>query len=42
MAPTLQGLQPGDLVLEVEGREIKNTSELVFANRLNLGEEQDW
>lgn len=38
----LQGLQPGDIVLEVEGREIKNTSELVFANRLNLGEVQEW
>lgn len=37
-----QGLQPGDIVLEVEGREIKNTSELVFANRLNLGEVQHW
>jgi regulator of sigma E protease len=38
----LQGLQPGDIVLEVEGREIRNTNELVFANRLNLGEVQDW
>lgn len=38
----LQGIQPGDLVLEVEGREIGNTSELVFVNRLNLGETQDW
>lgn len=38
----LQGLQPGDLVLEAEGREIKNTSELVFVNRLNLGETQTW
>jgi regulator of sigma E protease len=38
----LQGLQPGDIVLEVEGREIKNTNELIFANRLNLGETQDW
>ncbi len=38
----LQGLQPGDLVLTVEGREIKNTSELIFANRLNLGETQTW
>ncbi len=38
----LQGLQPGDLVMEVEGREIKNTSELILANRLNLGETQTW
>jgi len=37
-----QGLQPGDLVLEVEGREIENTNELIYANRLNLGETQDW
>lgn len=37
-----QGLQPGDLVLEAEGREIKNTNELVFVNRLNLGETQTW
>jgi regulator of sigma E protease len=38
----LQGLQPGDIVLEAEGREIANTAELVYANRLNLGEAQDW
>jgi regulator of sigma E protease len=38
----VQGLQPGDLVLDVEGREIKNTSELIYANRLNLGETQHW
>jgi regulator of sigma E protease len=38
----LQGLQPGDIVLEVEGRDIKNTSELIYANRLNLGETQTW
>lgn len=37
-----QGLQPGDLVLEVEGREVRNPSELVYANRLNLGETQRW
>ncbi len=37
-----QGLQAGDLVLSVEGREIKNTSELVYANRLNLGKTQTW
>lgn len=37
-----QGLQPGDIVLEVEGREIMNTNELIFANRINLGETQKW
>ena len=37
-----QGLQPGDLVLEVQGREVKNTGELIYANRLNLGETQTW
>lgn len=37
-----QGLQPGDMVLNVEGRDVKNTSELVYANRLNLGETQTW
>jgi len=38
----LQGLQPGDLVLRVEGREVKNTNEMVYANRLNLGKTQTW
>ncbi|MEO6397866.1 MAG: site-2 protease family protein, partial [Tepidiformaceae bacterium] len=38
----LQGLQPGDRVLEVEGREVKNTNELIYANRLNLGKTQRW
>lgn len=38
----VQGLQPGDLVLKVDGREIKNTGELVYANRLSLGETQHW
>ena len=38
----MQGLQAGDRVLEVEGREVKNTNELVYANRLNLGETQNW
>ncbi|MBI5948368.1 MAG: site-2 protease family protein [Chloroflexi bacterium] len=37
-----QGLQPGDIVLEAEGRDIKNTSELIYVNRLNLGETQTW
>lgn len=37
-----QGLQPGDLILEVEGKEVRNPSELVYANRLNLGETQRW
>ncbi len=38
----LQGLQPGDIVLEAAGRDIKNTNELVYAIRLNLGETQTW
>lgn len=38
----LQGLQPGDRVLEVAGREVKNTNELIYANRLNLGKTQTW
>jgi regulator of sigma E protease len=37
-----QGLQPGDLVLEVQGRDIKNTNELVYATRLHLGKTQTW
>lgn len=40
-APT-QGLLPGDLVLEVEGREVRNISELIYATRLNLGKTQEW
>lgn len=39
---TAQGLLPGDIIMEVEGRDVKNTSELIFANRLNLGETQSW
>lgn len=38
----LQGLQPGDLVKKVEGREVRNTNELIYNNRLNLGETQTW
>ncbi len=38
----LQGLQPGDIVQEVEGRDVRNTSEMIYANRLNLGETQTW
>lgn len=38
----LQGLQPGDRIVRVEGREIHNTDELIYANRLHLGETQDW
>jgi regulator of sigma E protease len=38
----VQGLQPGDIVLEVEGRDVRNTSEMIYANRLNLGETQTW
>lgn len=38
----VQGLQPGDMVLEVEGHEVRNTGELVYATRLNIGETQTW
>lgn len=38
----LQGLQPGDRVVEAEGREIHNTEELIYVNRLNLGDTQHW
>ncbi len=38
----VQGIQPGDIVIEVSGREVANTSEMVYANRLNLGETQKW
>lgn len=41
-SPPRQGIQPGDIILEIEGREVKNTAEVLFANRLNLGETQDW
>lgn len=37
-----QGLQPGDIVTNVDGSDIKNTGELVYANRLHLGQTQDW
>ena len=38
----VQGIQPGDIITEVEGRDIANTSEMVYANRLNLGKTQEW
>lgn len=38
----LQGLQPGDIVQEVEGRKVRNTGEMIYANRLNLGKTQTW
>lgn len=38
----LQGIQPGDIVIEAEGRSVENTDELIFVNRLNLGETQHW
>jgi regulator of sigma E protease len=38
----LQGLQPGDIIMEVAGREVRNTSELIMANRLNLGKTNTW
>lgn len=38
----VQSILVGDLILEVEGREIKNVDEMLLANRLNLGEDQHW
>ncbi|MGH2632082.1 MAG: M50 family metallopeptidase [Tepidiformaceae bacterium] len=37
-----QGLQPGDLVVSVDGNDVKNTNELIYQNRLHLGETQTW
>lgn len=37
-----QGLQPGDRVVEVEGRDIANPNELVYNARLSLGSTQEW
>ena len=38
----LQGLQPGDIVMEVNGREVRNVNELIFTTRRYLGETQEW
>jgi len=37
-----QGLQPGDIIMEVQGRDIRNTNELILANRRYLGGTQTW
>ena len=37
-----QGVQPGDVVLEVNGREVRNVSELIFHTRRFIGETQRW
>ena len=37
-----QGLQPGDVIMEVNGREVRNVNELIFTTRRYLGETQDW
>lgn len=37
-----QGLQPGDLIVSVDGNGVKNTNELIYQNRLHLGETQTW
>ena len=37
-----QGLQPGDVILEVNGREVRNVRELIFTTRRYLGETQEW
>lgn len=41
-SPPAQGLQPGDIVLQVEGREVANVNELIYTSRLHLGETQEW
>ncbi len=37
-----RGLQAGDVIMEVNGREVRNVSELIFTTRRHLGETQDW
>ena len=37
-----RGLRAGDVIMEVNGREVRNVSELIFATRRHLGETQDW
>lgn len=37
-----QGLQAGDVVMEVNGREVRNVSELIFHTRRFIGETQTW
>ncbi len=41
-AQPAQGLQPGDLVVKVDGTAIHNTGDLIYQNRLHLGETQTW
>ena len=37
-----QGLQAGDVVMEVNGREVRNLSELIGSTRRYIGETQTW
>lgn len=37
-----RGLRAGDVVMEVNGREVRNVSELILATRRHLGATQDW
>ncbi len=37
-----QGLQPGDVILGVNGREVRNVGELIFTTRRYIGETQEW
>ena len=37
-----QGLQAGDVIMEVNGREVRNLSELIFSTRRYIGETQTW
>ena len=41
-APPEQGIRAGDVVLEVNGREVRNISELIFSSRRYLGATQTW
>lgn len=36
------GLRAGDVIMEVNGREVRNVNELIFVTRRHLGETQDW
>ena len=38
----LAGLQQGDIVLKLDGRSVRNTQELTYAIRMNLGDSTKW
>lgn len=41
-ADPAQGLQAGDIVMEVNGREVRNVGELIFSTRRYIGATQTW